>query len=93
MKISERGLALIKKHEGLRTEAYKCPAGIWTIGYGHTGKVKATDKITEETCLNFSKKAIEPKPVRRLGFICLQFRLPQLCRQYLVASHKSQPAG
>ena len=47
MKISERGLALIKKHEGLRTEAYKCPAGIWTIGYGHTGKVKATDKITE----------------------------------------------
>ena len=47
MKISEKGLALIKKHEGLRTEAYKCPAGIWTIGYGHTGKVKATDKITE----------------------------------------------
>ena len=47
MKISERGLALIKKQEGLRTEAYKCPAGIWTIVYGHTGKVKATDKITE----------------------------------------------
>ena len=36
MKTSDRGLALIKRHEGLRLDAYKCPAGIWTIGYGHT---------------------------------------------------------
>lgn len=37
MKISENGLNLIKKFEGCRLKAYKCPAGIWTIGYGHTG--------------------------------------------------------
>lgn len=30
---------LVKAFEGLFLEAYKCPAGIWTIGYGHTGKV------------------------------------------------------
>ena len=36
MKTSPKGIALIKEFEGLRTEAYKCPAGIWTIGYGHT---------------------------------------------------------
>lgn len=37
MKISKNGLELIKRHEGCRLTAYKCPAGVWTIGYGHTG--------------------------------------------------------
>lgn len=31
---------IIKRFEGFRTEAYKCPAGEWTIGYGHTNGVK-----------------------------------------------------
>lgn len=29
--------ALIRRHEGLRLLAYRCPADRWTIGYGHTG--------------------------------------------------------
>ena len=37
MQISDRGLDLIRRFEGLRLDAYRCPAGIWTIGYGHTG--------------------------------------------------------
>lgn len=37
MKINDRGLALIKRYEGLALEAYRCPASILTIGYGHTG--------------------------------------------------------
>lgn len=47
MKISEAGLDLIKKYEGCRLEAYKCPAGIWTIGYGHTAGVCEGMEITE----------------------------------------------
>lgn len=39
---------LIKTFEKLETKAYKCPAGVWTIGYGHTKGVKAGDVITEE---------------------------------------------
>jgi lysozyme len=35
--INNAGIALIKKFEGLRLKAYTCPAGIWTIGFGHTG--------------------------------------------------------
>lgn len=27
---------LVKKYEGLELKAYKCPAGVWTIGYGST---------------------------------------------------------
>ena len=39
MKTSDKGIKLIKEFEGCRLTAYKCPAGVWTIGYGHTGKV------------------------------------------------------
>ena len=46
MKISNAGLDIIKKYEGCRLEAYKCPAGVWTIGYGHTKGVKKGMKIT-----------------------------------------------
>ena len=35
--INQAGLDLIKSFEGLKLAAYKCPAGIWTIGYGSTG--------------------------------------------------------
>ena len=37
MEISQNGIDLIKQFEGCRLTAYKCPAGVWTIGYGHTG--------------------------------------------------------
>ena len=36
--IPEALLALIRKFEGLRLKPYLCPAGVPTIGYGHTGK-------------------------------------------------------
>lgn len=39
MNISERGLELIRSHEGCRLEAYQDSVGIWTIGYGHTGSL------------------------------------------------------
>ncbi len=37
MKINQAGLDIIKEFEGLKLKAYKCPADVWTIGYGHTG--------------------------------------------------------
>lgn len=48
MKISEKGLNLIKSFEGCRLTAYKCPAGVWTIGWGHTGDVTEGKTITQE---------------------------------------------
>lgn len=48
MKVSKKGLDLIKKHEGCVLHAYLCPAGILTIGYGHTGPdVTPNLKITQ----------------------------------------------
>ncbi|MEI7598958.1 MAG: lysozyme [Aestuariivirga sp.] len=38
MQVMEEGLALIRRFEGFRANAYRCPAGVWTIGYGHTSQ-------------------------------------------------------
>lgn len=35
--VNQAGVALVKSFEGCRLTAYLCPAGVWTIGYGHTG--------------------------------------------------------
>jgi len=48
MKASEKGLALIRSFEGLRLNAYKCLAGVVTIGYGTTKGVKMGDTVTKE---------------------------------------------
>lgn len=53
MDISKNCVQLLKHYEGCRLEAYKCSAGIWTIGYGNTfhadGRpVKQRDKITQD---------------------------------------------
>lgn len=48
MQISKQGIALIKRFEGFRNRAYRCPAGVWTIGYGHTKGVKAGQAITTQ---------------------------------------------
>jgi lysozyme len=37
MRLSDAGLSLIKKFEGLKLSTYRCSAGKLTIGYGHTG--------------------------------------------------------
>jgi len=48
MEISQEGIALIKKFEGCELEAYKCAAGVWTIGYGSTKDVKKGDSMSQE---------------------------------------------
>ena len=48
MNISQEGLSLIKKFKGCELEAYKCAAGVWTIGYGSTKGVKEGDSINQE---------------------------------------------
>lgn len=48
MHISDKGMELIKKFEGLRLEAYKNKNDVWTIGYGHTKTAHKGKAITKE---------------------------------------------
>lgn len=71
MRLDAAGAAFIKKEEGLRLEAYRCGAGVPTIGWGHTRGVRPGDRITEgraeelfredagrvECCINAAVKA------------------------------------
>ena len=60
MKTSNYAIESIKQFEGCKLIAYKCPAGIWTIGYGHTKNVTSGMKITQVEADNFIKSDILP---------------------------------
>lgn len=47
MKASEKLKEKIREFEGYSEKAYKCPAGVWTCGYGHTKGVTAKTKCTK----------------------------------------------
>ena len=56
MKMSAAGLDTVKEFEGLRLKAYKCPAAVWTIGYGHTS-VAGSPIVTSD--LEITREAAE----------------------------------
>ena len=52
LKTSQKGIELIKAFEGCKLKSYKCPAGVWTIGFGNTyyldgSKVLMGQKISQ----------------------------------------------
>ena len=59
MNISQRGLDLIKNLEGCVLTAYQDIAGVWTLGYGHTGDVKEGTTITPEAAEEILKVDLE----------------------------------
>jgi lysozyme len=64
MKVNAEGYALLKKFEGCVLKAYKCPAGVWTIGFGNTfyedgTKVKEGDVITQQRADELAKFIVE----------------------------------
>ena len=46
IRIADGFVRKVAEFEGLRTLAYKCPGGVWTIGYGHTEGVKPGQRCT-----------------------------------------------
>jgi lysozyme len=63
MKISEAGLALIKREEAFRGAWYKCAAGKPTIGYGHVIQANEghyyTTKLTEAEASDLLRKDVD----------------------------------
>ena len=55
MRTSQNGINLIKSFEGCRLTAYKCSAGVPTIGYGHTAGVKMGQTITQVQAESYLK--------------------------------------
>jgi lysozyme len=59
MRTGDEGIALIRYFEGCRLDAYLCPAGVWTIGYGHTKGVKEGETIDQEAAEAFLIEDLE----------------------------------
>lgn len=58
----QKYLDKIKEFEGFRAHAYKCPAGVWTIGYGRTSGVTSssvTNRAAEEAWFNKYVEGLE----------------------------------
>jgi len=79
--ITEGGLKLIKKYEGLRLEAYLCPANVWTIGYGHTQGVKEGLTINKDTAEDLLLEDLRPieKALNRMQLDINQGQFNALC--------------
>lgn len=76
MTTSKHGLQLITSFEGLRLTAYKCPAGVWTIGYGHTKGVKQGMVIDQGKADDYLVEDIAPIE-RLLNDLRINFRQEQ----------------
>ncbi len=61
MRISENGIALIKRWEGLELKSYQDIAGIWTIGYGHTETAGPNQQITEREAEELLQRDLRPR--------------------------------
>lgn len=51
---------LIKQFEGFRAEAYRCPSGVWTIGYGHTNFVTPGMTVTVDEAERLLAEDLRP---------------------------------
>ena len=60
MKSSELLINKIIEFEGCKLTAYKCPAGVWTIGVGHTKGVKQGQTITKAQAMTLLKGDLLP---------------------------------
>ena len=59
MKPSEACIEFIKGFEGFRPTAYRCSAGVLTIGYGTTEFVEIGDTVTEEEACDLLRKDVQ----------------------------------
>jgi lysozyme len=50
MQLNEKGLALLRNFEGFRARAYQDVGGVWTVGYGHTGRAHPPE-VTQTTVM------------------------------------------
>lgn len=79
---SRECLEIIKKYEGLSLEPYVCPAGKWTIGYGHVipNRFHYGRKITEQKANDILRSDVDKfaSGVNRLGLKLTQSQFDAL---------------
>ena len=80
MRASKTLVDKIKEFEGFKAGAYKCPAGVWTVGYGHTKGVRRGDVVSRDEAERLLRKDLRPVEafVEALGVTGRQCRFDAL---------------
>lgn len=60
MKASEILIKKIEEFEGFSGTSYRCPAGVWTCGFGHTKGVNATTRCTRGEAEQWLREDLAP---------------------------------
>lgn len=60
MRASNVLIEKIKEFEGFKAKAYKCPAGVWTCGYGHVKGVMANTSCTKTAAEEWLRQDLAP---------------------------------
>ena len=81
MKISDKGINLIKTFEGCKLYAYRDAVGVVTIGYGNTSHAKMGMAITQKQAEDFLKEDLAPveKAINALNINLTQNAFDALC--------------
>lgn len=66
------GINLIKRHEGLRLKAYKCPAGKTTIGWGRNLDDKGINELEAEYLFDNDRMRAEDGAMSLVSEPCWQ---------------------
>lgn len=72
-RVNAEGAALVRSFEGLRLEPYRCPAGLLSIGYGHTRTARPGMRITPRQAEQLLKEDLRlaARTVARLAHVPL----------------------
>lgn len=81
MRISDKGINLIKQYEGCKLFAYRDSVGVATIGYGHTKGVRMGQAITQKQADDFLREDITEaeKVLNNMGINFTQNQFDALC--------------
>lgn len=81
MRISDKGINLIKQYEGCKLFAYRDSVGVATIGYGHTKGVRMGQAITQKQADEFLREDImeAEKVLNNMGINFTQNQFDALC--------------
>lgn len=81
MRISDKGIVLIKQYEGCKLFAYRDSVGVATIGYGHTKGVRMGQAITQRQADEFLREdiTVAEKVLNNMGINFTQNQFDALC--------------
>lgn len=81
MRISDKGIELIKTFEGCKLTAYRDSVGVWTIGYGHTRGVRRGDVISMSKAIDYLREDLIPveREINNMGVSLQQGQYDALC--------------